>query len=143
MPIRFLSAAFSLLFGCSLAFAQSFDMEDFLWTSRPLLVFAPSAEDAAARQIGAAVVRAQEDFRERDMVLIQVYEDDVALLDGNRLPAGSARRLRARYRVAAGEFTPILVGKDGGEKLRTGAATDLEPVFLLIDSMPMRRREMQ
>jgi len=51
--------------------------------------------------------------------------------------------LRKRYRVAKGDTTVILVGKDGGEKLRTGDLADLERIFRLIDSMPMRRREMQ
>ena len=140
--IRSLTAAFSFTFGISVAFAQPFGMDDFLWTSRPLLVFAPSAEDAAARRISAAVAQARDDFLERDMVLIQVYEDDVALLDGKRLPAGIAGGLRARYRVAAGESTVILVGKDGGEKLRAESDTDLEPIFLLIDGMPMRKNEL-
>jgi hypothetical protein len=36
-----------------------------------------------------------------------------------------------------------LVGKDGGIKLKRGDQVDLREIFGLIDSMPMRQREMR
>jgi hypothetical protein len=77
------------------------------------------------------------------MVLIEVYEDDTAALDGRALPAGTAADLRQRYGVSEEETTMILVGKDGGDKLRTSEIVDLEQIFSLIDTMPMRRQEMR
>ncbi len=126
---------------CPSAIAQSFGMDNFLWKNRPLLVFAPSAD--ATQDLGRGIAQAEEDFRERDMVLIEIYRDDAAALDGKRLPESTARGLRERYQVAEGEITVILVGKDGGEKLRSRGIPDLEQIFCLIDGMPMRLREMQ
>lgn len=40
-------------------------------------------------------------------------------------------------------WTLILVGKDGGEKFRSGAPVSPDLIFGLIDSMPMRKREME
>jgi hypothetical protein len=37
----------------------------------------------------------------------------------------------------------VLIGKDGGEKLRREEGGTLREIFGLIDTMPMRRREMQ
>jgi hypothetical protein len=37
----------------------------------------------------------------------------------------------------------ILVGKDGGVKMRAPLDTAVEAIFERIDRMPMRRREMQ
>ena len=51
--------------------------------------------------------------------------------------------LRSHYRVGAGQFTVILVGKDGGEKYRAERVVDPDELFALIDTMPMRRREMR
>ena len=51
--------------------------------------------------------------------------------------------LRSHYRVGAGQFTVILVGKDGGEKYRAERVVDPDELFALIDMMPMRRREMR
>ena len=37
----------------------------------------------------------------------------------------------------------VLVGKDGGAKLRTAEVPDLDALFDLIDGMPMRIAEMR
>ena len=39
-------------------------------------------------------------------------------------------------------FSILLIGKDGGEKLRSHEIPDLDTLFALIDGMPMRPREM-
>ena len=44
---------------------------------------------------------------------------------------------------ATATFTFILVGKDGGEKLRTDTLVSTEQLFSNIDAMPMRKREMK
>ena len=38
-------------------------------------------------------------------------------------------------------FTCILIGRDGGEKFRTGELLTSEKLFAIIDAMPMRRNE--
>lgn len=40
-------------------------------------------------------------------------------------------------------FTVILIGKDGGEKLREHRALPLQKLYGTIDAMPMRREEMK
>jgi hypothetical protein len=49
--------------------------------------------------------------------------------------------LRDRLSARVGKFTVVLIGKDGGEKLRRSDEVDLGEIFSLIDSMPMRQRE--
>ncbi|WP_374950317.1 DUF4174 domain-containing protein [Mucilaginibacter sp.] len=39
-------------------------------------------------------------------------------------------------------FTVTLTGKDGGEKLRSNQPLTLQKLFAVIDTMPMRRQEM-
>jgi len=51
--------------------------------------------------------------------------------------------LLKKYRITSSEPTLILIGKDGGEKMRQTSKFDLKKVFALIDQMPMRRREME
>ncbi len=43
----------------------------------------------------------------------------------------------------ASPFTFILVGRDGGEKLRSGEVVSAEKLFGLIDAMPMRKNEIE
>ncbi len=138
------------LFAITLLFASRPDasaqvslMDAFLWKQRPLVLFAPSADAPGARGMLGAVQRENAGFVDRDMVLIEVYGGDGALVDGKKLPAGTAWHLRGRFDVAVGEVMVILVGKDGGEKLRANAEIDLEYIFRLVDAMPMRRQQMR
>ncbi|WP_084600040.1 DUF4174 domain-containing protein [Dyadobacter beijingensis] len=43
----------------------------------------------------------------------------------------------------ANSFTFILVGRDGGEKLRSAEVVSAEKLFGLIDAMPMRKNELK
>jgi len=45
--------------------------------------------------------------------------------------------------LTGGTFMVVLIGKDGGEKLRREEGATLGEIFGLIDTMPMRRREMR
>jgi hypothetical protein len=123
------------------ALAQGFDLDGLRWERRPLLVFAPSAEAPLAVALRAALGRADLGLSDRDMLVIEVYGDDSARADGASLPTGAPAHLRQRFAVAATEELVVLLGKDGGEKLRT-SSPDLDAIFSLIDTMPMRRREM-
>lgn len=136
--------ALGLLAGAALlgpAPASCFDLADLRWQGRPLLLFAPSAEDPRVRTFRAQLDAAEPELRERDMVRIEVFGADLASLDGGALPEGTAADLRRRYQVPAETAMLILVGKDGGEKLRAADRWDLDAVFALIDRMPMRRQE--
>lgn len=48
-----------------------------------------------------------------------------------------------KYEVKPGQFTIILIGKDGGEKFRSYTVVKPETLFALIDGMPMRKAEMR
>lgn len=54
------------------------------------------------------------------------------------------RALRVEYHTGeAEEFAVVLIGHDGGEKLRSGGPISAEELFGKIDEMPMRRREIR
>jgi len=54
-----------------------------------------------------------------------------------------AAAVRERFRVERADFTVILVGKDGGEKLRDSKPLPFARLQATIDAMPMRRQEMK
>jgi hypothetical protein len=76
------------------------------------------------------------------MVIVTVVGDRVTSRFG-RGPGMDADRLRERYSVGRRQFRALLVGKDGGVKLSSGRAISANRLFGLIDSMPMRRKEMR
>jgi len=54
-----------------------------------------------------------------------------------------ADELLTRSCIGSVAFASILVGKDGGVKLRSNAPVSAERLSNVIDAMPMRRREMR
>lgn len=125
------------------ATARAAGLADYLWERRPLLVFAPSQDDARLMETLGRIEASRCDFVDRDMVLGVVVTEGDSTLDGQVINADEARRLAKQYGVGADAFTVVLLGKDGGEKRRVNAAPDLQAIYDLIDGMPMRSTEMR
>lgn len=122
--------------------AAAAELGDYLWQRRPLLVFAPSGADPRLAETVRRVEASRCDFVDRDMALGLIVADGASTLDGQGVDAGEARRLFSRFGIGANDFSVVLIGKDGGEKLRVGDVPDLQAIYAVIDGMPMRGREM-
>ena len=114
----------------------------FEWSHRPLLVFAPHRSDPRVEVLLHRLAMRECALRDRDMVVGLIVQEGDSQLDGSRLSPATARAIRQRFAIPEGGFTVVLVGKDGGEKLRDEEMPDLDEIFGLIDGMPMRREEM-
>jgi len=109
---------------------------------RPLLIFAPTAQDARLLEQVRLVNEHAEEAAERQLVTVTVAEHG-EFLAGRRLAEADVAEARRRFHVGAGEFAVVLVGKDGGEKLRAAKPFSFETLRDGIDAMPMRRGEMK
>ncbi|WP_237480394.1 DUF4174 domain-containing protein [Lichenibacterium dinghuense] len=125
LPLAMLAAIPAL----SPARAADDPLAGYRWQRRVVVALAPTAADpllSAQRRLFAGLGAAG---RERDLALVAATDDT---------PGGAA--LRRRF---GGEgFVAVLVGKDGGEKLRSASPLGRDALFPLIDAMPMRRDEM-
>lgn len=112
------------------------------WQSRPVLVFAGTGQEGLRDEQQRVLDAALDGVRERDIAVYVVTPNGVER-DGERL-GGDGEGLRSRYGVEPDAWAVVLVGKDGGEKLReTDGVLDTERLFGVIDAMPMRRAEMR
>jgi len=123
--------------------AWSADLREYRWKNRILLVFSPTASDPGYAAFADAVSSRSYDVKDRDLVLFWVLEKGPSRLEGQPLSQEDAQDLRRRFRIKTGRFTVILIGKDGGVKMMREARAELQEIFDLIDSMPMRQREMK
>jgi len=80
---------------------------------------------------------------DRDLVVFEVLDSDRSSANKDIIDPETARRLREKFGVDRGDYAVILVGKDGGTKLKRQGRTALKDIFALIDSMPMRQEEMR
>ena len=81
------------------------------------------------------------DFVDRDMVLGRIVSEGTSTLDGHVVDTEQARRLMSEFGIGADSFSAVLIGKDGGEKLRVTDVPDLQAIYAVIDGMSMRARE--
>lgn len=121
---------------------QAQDIRQYQWKNRLLLLFAPSSESATFKKQYDHLTNKQEEVTERDLLIFQLF-----LLGGQYdngiLTKEESQKLYKRYEVPRDAFTLLLIGKDGGLKLRRSEFTEVNDIFNLIDSMPMRQAEMR
>jgi hypothetical protein len=122
--------------------AAAAELSDYLWQRRPLLVFAPTDNDPRLVETMRRIEASRCDFVDREMVLGRIVTDGTSTLDGQVVDTKQAQRLRSAFGIGASSFSVVLIGKDGGEKLRVNDVPDFQPIYAVIDGMPMRGSEM-
>lgn len=109
--------------------AAAAELDDFLWTRRPLIVFANSPADPAFAEQMRLLEALWHEMAERDVVAIT--DTDPAAM--------SALRTKLRPRG----FMLVLIGKDGAVVLRKPFPWDVRELSRAIDKLPMRREELR
>ena len=104
---------------------------------RVVMAFAPDDGDPRLAQQHAQMLTLTVQPDGRDLTYVAIV--------GERAPPGlgSAASLRRRLGVRASDFLVVLLGKDGGVKLRSKRVIDAAQLALTIDAMPMRQEEMR
>lgn len=108
---------------------ETMDLNEFVWTKRPLVVFADSPNDPRFIQQMEFINDRLEDLDERDVVVLT----DTA--------GGTSTALRERLRPRG--FMLVLIGKDSTIYLRKPLPWSVREISRVIDKMPMRQQEMR
>lgn len=109
--------------------AGSVDLADLKWQARPVVVLADTPEDPAfQRQMDLLEARRGE-LIQRDVIVITDTDPD------------ARSELRAKLRPRG--FMLVLIGKDGGVKLRKPFPWNVRELSRQIDKMPMRQQEIR
>lgn len=120
-----------------------FNLDDFQWKRRPLVLFAPNGADQRLVTLLADIEANRAAFTERAMVLILVTADGSSRVGTRPLTTAAAQALRETYDVAKDEFGLTLIGKDGRIKRSEYVPVKVSELFAQIDRMPMRRNEVR
>ncbi len=121
--------------------AMAAELSDYRWEHRPLLLFAPTDSDPRLVETMRRIEASRCDFVDRDIVLGRIVTEGTSTLDGHVVDPTQAQRLVSEFGIGADSFSVVLIGKDGGEKLRVAGIPDLQAIYAVIDGMPMRARE--
>ena len=118
-----------------------FALEQYLWENRVLVISAQDQDDKKLVKLQGDVASMAEEFADRDMVLVTLLGSGTSTAGNRELSVAEAAEVHAALGVQTGSFALRLIGKDGSVKLSADSATPLKEIFALVDSMPMRHRE--
>ena len=121
---------------------EAVDLSHYRWRHRLLLIFTPSADLPAYQTLLEQLHQERLEALDRDLLVFRLVNQGQSQVDEAKLSPAGAETLRKRLKIPENEFRVVLIGKDGSVKLSAGSA-DLADIFGLIDSMPMRQREMK
>lgn len=108
--------------------ADTASLDQFKWKSRPLVIFAPSQSDPHYIQQINILEKVKAELKERDIVVLS-----------DTSPSSNGE-LRSQLNPKG--FEVVLVGKDGGMKLRQQKPISSEVLLSTIDNMPMRKAKL-
>jgi hypothetical protein len=107
-------------------------LRDHLWRSRVVVIFASERSDSRIAEQKKILSSMGAGADERDMAVVEFVG-----------AGGDAQAMRRKLGVPENGFQAVLVGKDGGAKLRSAQPLAAAKLMVTIDAMPMRRQEMQ
>lgn len=129
-----------------LVYAMKFDpspvtLQDLRWKHRILLVF-PGTNQKSAPELEWTTALEKE-LLNRDLIYFH-FGDTLSSNSEYFFSSAYQEKLEKQYRMGAKENSYVLIGKDGGVKLkREQQKVDWKELFNTIDAMPMRMREMR
>jgi hypothetical protein len=119
------------------------DLTQFQWKNRLLLIFAPDENDSFFKKLQSEIIAQKAEVEDRDLLVFEVLGRGSSRINTTHLNQVNVDSIRRRFSVPQRSFRVILIGKDGGIKLKRDDQTNLEAIFELIDSMPMRKDEIR
>jgi hypothetical protein len=119
------------------------DLTQFQWKNRLLFIFAEDGNHPLFKDLQSQIAAQKAEIDDRDLIVFEVPAKGTARMGTTPLDRQQADSIRNHFDITSNKFSLILVGKDGGIKLKREDRVELSDVFGLIDSMPMRQREMQ
>ena len=113
------------------------------WENRVILLFAPDFQNQTLKQQLGFFQKNKKGLADRKLIVYQITREEVKK-DGKLLKENSVLSSSFnQFKVNKNEFTFILIGLDGGEKMRSSEVISREKLLSKIDRMPMRQAEIR
>ena len=105
------------------------DLTDFLWTHRPIVVFADTPADPRFQQQIDMLLEGEDAMRDRDVIVLTDTDP--------------AARSSIRSKLRPRGFQMVFLDKDGVVKLRKPSPWSVREIGRSIDKTPLREREIR
>jgi len=146
--MKSLITASIIIFGFQSLSAQGksevkFSLADYRWENRVVLIFGPDESDARFSEQKSLIYPTGDGIDDRDLKIVTVVNRGKSKVGELPITDESPKNLRDQFDITDEQFSILLIGKDGGEKLRSIDVIAPDELFSVIDRMPMRQREMR
>lgn len=112
-------------------------LNDYRWTNRIILLGETSTKFNLAKEAYLELSKKANELKERDLLVFFIYNNTLFNEKGELLELKPYLKLHQNFEGV------VLIGKDGGIKLKEPFPISTEKLFTLIDGMPMRKSEIQ
>lgn len=113
------------------------------WKNRLVLILADDAESTMLKEQLNIFKANESGLEDRKLLVYQILPEQYKIglnQKANWLPSG---KLFQKYNSGRSVFEVILIGLDGGVKMKQSELLTIEDLFGTIDVMPMRRAELR
>ena len=117
-------------------------LSDFKWEKRLLIISNPSNNSEKEVEQLQYLGPLDQDFTERKLLVLKLNDKTYSVLNSRETTIVSDPKSIKRLCLSETEFSVLLIGLDGGIKLRQDQIISREDLFAIIDGMPMRRSEL-
>ena len=123
------------------------NLNEHQWKNRVLIVKTLSTPSKKFNKQLNELKNSNKELKERKLVLYKINKDDFSLINfansKSNYSAKVSESITQNILDEDKDFEIILIGLDGGVKLKQNEILLIEDLFGIIDSMPMRKKEMR
>jgi hypothetical protein len=123
--------------------SQSQDLSSHQWEDRLVLILTDDTTNKIYQDQIEELYSDQQGLENRKLVIYTVLSEKFMRDDMPDLGWVESEKLYSDYKSSEKTFEILLIGLDGGVKLRQSEFLSNKKLFGRIDQMPMRRRELQ
>jgi len=118
-------------------------LSDFRWEHRLVLLIAEDTDNALLKKQLNELKADEEGLIDRKLLVIQINPSNSQILIPKDQSEQISPTLYQQFKQGKYSFSFVLIGLDGGVKLKRNEVVSREYLYALIDGMPMRRAEMR
>ncbi len=125
--------------------AQTFSLDTYQWENRLILIVAEKSEDNRVEEQLKLFENQHDALSDRKLLIFKLDSKGSTLYGSsmNLVQKTDNKELFEEFGSNSAPFQILLIGLDGGVKMKTNQITDPSVFFAEIDTMPMRRNEMR
>ncbi|WP_166521624.1 DUF4174 domain-containing protein [Zobellia amurskyensis] len=125
---------------CCLSWSQ--DLDDYKWENRLLFFIAKNNESPSLQKNVRIFTEKDYELTDRDLIILIMNPTNVFNADGSKSNI-KPEQVYERFKLISDYEGILLIGKDGGIKLKKQFQVKPEIIFNTIDGMPMRQSELR